>query len=95
MRISRHAILLVALIIVVVLVLVLSDPMEAGAANRTKVTDPHAGQVYLYDGFDWIWMTPLDGAAVNTITENDIAWQDSLPSYIGDQGKRIWYGRRH
>ena len=20
--------------------------------------DPHAGQVYLYDGYDWIWYTP-------------------------------------
>ena len=85
MRLSRHALLLAALIVVVVLVIVLSDPMEAGAANRAKVTDPHEGQVYLYDGFDWIWMTPVEGAAVNTITENDIAWQDSVPSYIGDQ----------
>ena len=21
--------------------------------------DPHEGQVYLYDGYDWVWYTPL------------------------------------
>jgi len=31
--------------------------------------DPHAGQVYIYDGFDWVWMTPLEGVPVNTLTE--------------------------
>ena len=30
--------------------------------------DPHEGQVYLYDGFDWIWMTPLEGVPVNEMT---------------------------
>ena len=23
--------------------------------------DPHEGQVYLYDGYDWVWYTPVEG----------------------------------
>ncbi len=44
--------------------------------------DPHAGQVYLYDGFDWIWMTPLEGVPVNELTAEQFA--DSGPvRYLG------------
>ncbi len=84
-RISRNLVLVIALLAVVGLVLVLTGPTEAGAANRAKITDPHEGQVYLYDGFDWIWMTPAEGVPVNDIAEADISWQGELPSYIGDQ----------
>ena len=35
--------------------------------------DPHAGQVYLYDGKDWTWMTPLEGVPVNTLTAEKFA----------------------
>ena len=34
-----------------------------------KEVDPHEGQVYIYDGFDWIWMTPLEGVEPNPLTE--------------------------
>ena len=59
-------------------------PMKASAANRAKITDPHEGQVYLYDGFDWIWMTPEEGVPVNDITEADIVWKGATPEYQGD-----------
>lgn len=84
-RISRNAVLVLVLLAVVGLILILSGPTEARAANRTKVTNPHEGQVYLYDGFDWIWMTPVEGVPANDITEEDISWQGSLPTYVGDQ----------
>lgn len=85
MRISRNAVLVLALILVVIVVLVVADPMEAGAANRARVTDSHEGQVYLYDGYDWIWMTPIEGLPVNDIAETDISWSGSLPSYSGSE----------
>ncbi len=85
MRISKNVLLVAVLVLVAVAVLALVWPSEAGAANRTKVTDPHEGQVYLYDGFDWIWMTPLEGVPVNDVTEEDIAWQNDTPYYKGEQ----------
>lgn len=89
MRLSRNAIVVVVVLAAVALVLLLSGPTEAGAANRAKVTDPHAGQVYLYDGIDWIWMTPVEGVPVNDITESDIVWQGDVPSYGGIQYKAV------
>lgn len=84
MRLSKNAILVLVVLAVVALILALAGPTEARAANRAKVTDPHEGQVYLYDGFDWIWMTPIEGVPVNDIAENDISWQGGKPSYAGD-----------
>ena len=85
MRISRSAVLVLLLVVAAVAVFFLADPMKAWAANRARVTDPHEGQVYIYDGFDWIWMTPIEGLEVNAITENDISWQGTVPSYTGDE----------
>lgn len=84
MRISRNTILVFVVVLVLIAVFFLADPMEARAANRAKMTDPHEGQVYIYDGFDWIWMTPIEGLAVNEITEENIAWQGATPSYVGE-----------
>lgn len=47
--------------------------------------DPHAGQVYLYDGFDWVWMTPLEGVPANTFTADMFAANGTEISYIGDE----------
>ena len=38
-----------------------------------KPKDPHEGQVWLYDGKSWIWMTPLEGVPVNTLTAEKFA----------------------
>lgn len=81
-RVWKSGLLLAALLAVGLLALCFL-PMKANAANRAKVTDPHEGQVYLYDGFDWIWMTPQEGVPVNQITEDDIAWSGSKPEYRG------------
>ncbi len=44
--------------------------------------DPHEGQVYLYDGKDWIWMTPLEGVPVNTLTAEKFAAEGPV-RYLG------------
>jgi len=46
-------------------------------------SDPHAGQVYLYDGFDWIWYTPLEGVEVNPWTEESFDTSGAAPVYRG------------
>lgn len=45
--------------------------------------DPHAGQVQVYDGFDWVWMTPYSNVPVNDLAEKDFAMLDSIPTYSG------------
>ena len=46
--------------------------------------DPHEGQVYLYDGKDWIWMTPLEGVPVNTLTAEKFASKGAV-RYFGTE----------
>ena len=47
-----------------------------------KPKDPHEGQVYLYDGKDWIWMTPLEGVPVNTLTAEQFSAEGPI-RYLG------------
>ena len=51
--------------------------------------DPHAGQVYLYDGFDWIWMTPLEGVPVNELTAGFFSSAGGQISYIGEDYRTL------
>ena len=44
--------------------------------------DPHEGQVYLYDGNDWIWMTPLEGVPVNELTSTQFSDEGPV-RYLG------------
>ncbi len=57
--------------------------LSAREPEAEEEVDPHAGQVYLYDGFDWVWMTPLEGVPVNTLTEADFATNGTEINYIG------------
>ena len=50
---------------------------------RTEV-DPHEGQVYIYDGFDWVWMTPLEGVPVNTLTAEYFSDAGGEINYLGN-----------
>ena len=47
----------------------------------TPEVDPHAGQVYLYDGFDWVWYTPLEGVEPNPWTAEDFESVGGRPMY--------------
>lgn len=53
-------------------------------AGRFRKKDPHEGQVYLYDGTDWIWMTPLEGVPVNTLTAEKFASEGEV-RYLGSE----------
>ena len=47
-----------------------------------KELDPHKGQVYIYDGFDWIWYTPLEGVKANPWTAEDFLFIGGRPVYL-------------
>jgi len=48
-----------------------------------KPVDPHEGMVYVYDGQDWVWMTPLEGVPVSTFKDSDFAMVNGVPTYSG------------
>lgn len=77
-RRSGLPVLLVAAAVIVGVALLMS------AALRPKIADPHEGQVYVYDGFDWIWLTPLEDVEPNLMTAEDFDWQNKIPSYVRD-----------
>ena len=73
------------LILTAIALLVLAAAVVIFALSlRPEPVDPHEGQVYIYDGFDWIWMTPLPGVEANTMTAEDFTDQSGQPSYTGD-----------
>ena len=55
----------------------------AGCGKKKPEPDPHEGQVYLYDGYDWTWYTPKEGARLNTLVKEDFNWQNGKPIYVG------------
>jgi len=52
--------------------------------SQEEEVDPHKGQVYIYDGEDWTWYTPLEGVAVNPFDENSFKASSGYPSYKGN-----------
>lgn len=51
--------------------------------HKPEPVDPHEGQVYIYDGFDWVWMTPLEGVPANPLTAEDFTVVGTTPYYNG------------
>ena len=80
-RIRVTALLIAGIVLVIVIALIAKKLAFSGP----EVTiDPHAGQVNIYDGFDWVWMTPLEGVPVNDLTEDKFTTQASGKiEYIG------------
>jgi len=73
--------LFVALLLIVLLLRGVSGSEKKDKSE--EIVDPHAGQVYLYDGFDWIWMTPLEGVPVNAFTEDMFRTTGTRIDYLG------------
>ena len=70
-----------SLVLLIALALMIAFFFERPAK---KPKDPHEGQVYLYDGNDWIWMTPLEGVPVNTLTADQFADEGPV-RYLGTE----------
>ena len=74
-----------------VVTLLLIIAVVAGAALllisrlEPEEVDPHAGQVYINDGFGMVWMTPLEGVPVNVITAEEITNVNGQIDYNGEK----------
>lgn len=73
------------ILLVCISAILVSDITTGEKKSDVKETDPHEGQVYLYDGFDWIWMTPLEGVEPNDLTEDDFSVSNGKIVYTGDK----------
>ena len=72
-----------ALILVIVILAALVAALVIGLLSKKEPEDPHKGQVYIYDGFDWIWMTPLEGVPANELTEEFFSSSSGRIEYTG------------
>lgn len=57
--------------------------MKAKTSHPTQTVDPHAGQVYINDGFGMVWMTPYKNVEVNPFFPEDFTVIDGKISYTG------------
>ncbi len=76
---------IISIILLVCISAVLISDITTGETVPKEEKDPHEGQVYLYDGFDWIWMTPLEGVEVNDLNEEDFSVSNGKIIYTGDK----------
>lgn len=72
-----------ALVLVIVILAALAAALVIGLLSKKEPEDPHKGQVYIYDGFDWIWMTPLEGVPANELTEEFFSSSSGHIEYTG------------
>ena len=68
------------LIFIFILVLILS-----ACGKEVEVVDPHAGQEYIYDGYGYVWMTPLEGIDRSPFTVDDFIMNNDTPVYTGNE----------
>lgn len=76
-RVLPKLILVAALIVAAILLLPHKKP------EAQPVPDEHEGQVYIFDGQEWTWMTPLEGVEPNPFTESDFRFKNNIPTYLG------------
>lgn len=92
-RRPRRRLLPVLLLIAAVLVVgglltavVLS--LRGGSTRQEPEADPHAGQVYINDGFNMVWMTPHEGIPASGLAQEDFR-RDTNDD--GSDGVRVRY----
>ena len=71
------------LLIAAVLVIAMGLIIRLALPDRETVPDEHAGQVYINDGFDMIWMTPFPHVAVSSLAPDDFRTENGFPVYQG------------
>lgn len=83
-RTQTGFLVLLILVILIALILLVARPLLHIGRGAAEEVDPHEGQVYLYDGFDWVWMTPLEDVPVNPHSKEQFFLQNGTPIYAGE-----------
>lgn len=86
MRTARRS--ATAVILAVVIVLALLIALAVDLLHKEPV-DPHEGQVYINDGFDMVWITPLEGVDVNDLDRAELRLVNGVPQYTGSSYRTL------
>ncbi len=65
-------------------VIVLGAELLGSSKEEEEPGDPHAGQVLVNDGFNDVWITPIEGLEVNDLQKEDFDKQDDKVVYTGE-----------
>ncbi|MBQ3299940.1 MAG: glycoside hydrolase family 25 protein [Oscillospiraceae bacterium] len=72
---------------VVILLLALALVLTLGrhiVRSEEEKVDPHEGQVLINDGYNDVWITPIEGIEVNELKEDDFEKTDGRVVYTGE-----------
>ena len=71
---------------VVILLLAIALVMTLGrhVIHPEEETDPHEGQVLINDGYNDVWITPIEGVEVNDLKKEDFKHADGKVIYTGE-----------
>ena len=81
----RTILFIITLLVLIALAVSLLGILFHGGLSHLGYNEvnAHEGQVLINDGFDFVWITPLEDVAVNPFQESDFARRDGKVSYIG------------
>ena len=80
--------LIAAVLVVGALLTAVVLSLRGGSARQEPEADPHAGQVYINDGFNMVWMTPHEGIPASGLAQEDFR-RDTNDD--GSDGVRVRY----
>ncbi len=89
MRTKQRTPLALILVLLLVLVLMVALVVILFWTSEVEEKDPHEGQVYINDGFDMVWMTPLENVPASTVKTEEIEMRNGKPYYTGSEYKTI------
>lgn len=78
-----------AILLAVILLLGAAAVYVGVRLYREASYDPHAGQVLVNDGFNDVWITPIEGVEVNDLKEEDFENRDGFFTYTGDSYETV------
>ena len=75
---------LVGVVVILLLALALVIALDRKVLQPKEEIDPHEGQVLINDGYNDVWITPLEGVEVNELKKEDFDRTDDKIVYTGE-----------
>lgn len=86
-RRKQRRLLPVLILLAAVLAVALAVPVLRSLlpAVTRQEPDPHAGQIYVNDGANMVWLSPREGVSASTLGRWQFVALDDQPWYLGDE----------
>ena len=75
---------LVGVVVILLLALAIVIALGRKVLQPKEEIDPHEGQVLINDGYNDVWITPLEGVEVNELKKEDFDRTDDKIVYTGE-----------